>query len=299
MPNRRNPKSAPGSQACEGSTSPRSRKSVAILFSERDDPERYVVSRLAAYWRAEGLVVHYLLGTRRHVPADALLIHVDLSVLPESVLDFASRYPRVLNQHMRDIRKRSFSALLLERESDYAGPVIVKTDLNFGGGPEGGGHPNRMVRLYHRSRRVYFRLLTGSWDYCIYASLRDVPSLVWSDPYLIVEKFLPERVGGEFAVRAYHFLGERDTFFLLTSPKPIVKSGPATRIHPLDPDPRLRALRRRLQLDYGKIDYVLFQGEPVILDVNKTVGLTEQFAHDPRLELARRERAQAIHDYLR
>jgi hypothetical protein len=272
---------------------------VAILFSERDDPERYVVSKLAAYWRADGLVVHYLLGTRRYVPADALLIHVDLSVLPESVLHFASRYPRVLNQHMRDIRKRSFSTLLIERQSDYTGPVIVKTDLNFGGGPEGGGHPSRILRLYHRSRRLYFRLLTGSWDYCIYASLRHVPGPVWSDPYLIVEKFLPERVGGEFAVRGYHFLGERDTFFLLTSPKPIVKSGPATRIHPLDPDPRLRALRRELRLDYGKIDYVLFQGEPVILDVNKTVGLTEQFAHDPALEQARRERAQAIHDYLR
>jgi hypothetical protein len=272
---------------------------VAILFSEHDDPEGYVVSKLADHWRADGLHVEYLRGTRRYVPADVLMLHVDLSVLPRQVLSFAQRYPRVINQHVRDIRKRTYSALLVERNSGHTGPVIVKTDLNFGGGPESGGHPNRALRLYYRARRAYFRLLTGSWGYRIYESVEQVPALVWHDPYLIVEKFLPERRGDDFVVRTYHCFGQRESFFLLTSPDPIVKSGPITRVHPLPPDPRLRAFRRQLKLDYGKLDYILVDGEPVLLDLNKTIGLTDHSVNDPCLEHGRRERAAGIYDFLR
>jgi hypothetical protein len=282
----------------EGMVLPRSRRSVAILFSEQDDPDRYVISKLARYWRQDGLSVRYLFGTRDHVPADVLIIHIDLSVLPKQVLQFAARYSQVLNHHVRDIRKRTYSTLILGRPSDHAGPVIVKSNLNFGGSPESGRHPIRLLRLYHRARRVYFRLLTGAWGYRIYPRAEQVPALIWNDPYLVVEKFVPERVGDEFAVRTFHCFGERDSFFLITSPDPIVKSGPSTRIHPLEPDPRLRILRRKLQLDYGKIDYVLADGEPVVLDINKTIGLTDRFADDPEIERARRERARAIYDYL-
>ena len=277
---------------------PRSQRSVAILFSEHDDPDRYVISKLARYWREDGITVHYLFGTVLYVPADLLILHIDLSVLPRAVLRFARRYPQVLNHHVRDIRKRTFSTLLVARDGDYKGPVIVKSNLNFGGGPESGNHPIRLVRFYHRARRLYFRLLTGNWGYRIYSSPSEVPAVIWRDPYLVVEKFVPERIGDEFAVRTFHCFGERDSFFLLTSPEPIVKSGPATRMHPMDPDPRLRMLRRKWKLDYGKIDYVLAEGEPVVLDLNKTIGLTDQFANDPSVEQARRDRAQAIYEYL-
>jgi len=277
----------------------RSQSSVAILFSEHEEPEQYVISRLARYWREDGIAVHYLRGTRDFVPADVLFLHVDLSVLPAEVTSFAQRYPVVINQHVRDIRKRTFSTLMVSRHGGYDGPVIVKSNFNFGGSPESGKHPSRAHRLYHRARRVYFRLLTGSWAYRIYSSPRHVPAPIWCDPNLLVERFVPERVGQEYAVRTYHCFGERESFYLLTSPEPIVKSGPATRMHPLEPDPRLREYRRKLKLDYGKIDYVLADGEPVVLDLNKTIGLTAHFADDPEVERARRERARAIHDFLR
>jgi hypothetical protein len=276
----------------------RSQPTVAILFSESSDPERYVIAKLAEYWRAEGVRVHYLRGTRLYVPADVLILHVDLSVLPASVLRFASGYPRVINRHVRDIRKRTFSTLLVERRGAYSGPVIVKSNFNFGGGPESGGHPLRVMRAYHRARRIYFRLLTGDWCYRIYASPSEVPAPIWHDSQLVVEKFLPERRGDDYAVRTYHCFGDRDSFFLLTSPEPIVKGGPATRIHPLEPDPRLRVLRRKLDLDYGKIDYLLVDGEPVMIDVNKTIGLTDWLSDDSSVESARRERARAIYDFL-
>ena len=279
--------------------SDRSQRSVAILFSEHDDPHGYVISKLAEYWRQDGLAVHYLFGTERYVPADVLVLHVDLSVLPEQVVQFAGVYQRVINLHARDIRKRTFSKLIVDRCSAYDGPVIVKSNLNFGGGPESGRHPNLLSRCYYRARRAYLRLLTGYSGYRIFASKRDVPALAWCDPGLIVERFVPERCEDGFVLRTYHYLGERDSFFSCTSPAQIIKGGAEIRINPLAPDPRLRALRRELKLDYGKIDYVLLDGEPIVLDINKTVGLTEQFVDNPLLERARRERAQGIYDFLR
>jgi len=275
----------------------RSRTHVAILFSEHAAPERYVISKLADYWRQDGLHVDYLFETTRYVPADVLMLHIDLSVLPQRILRFASRYPRVINQHVSDIRKRTFSTLIVPRPSEHTGPVIVKTNLNFGGGPESGNHPNPFVRSYHRARRLYLRMLTGSWGYRVYPSTQAVPKLAWCDPYLVVEKFVPERLGDDYAVRVYNFFGERDSSFLVTSRDPIVKGGAEARIQPLEPDPRLRVLRRSLKLDYGKIDYVLSGGEPVVLDINKTVGLTDT-ADEPSVERARRDRARAIYDFL-
>ncbi|HWO11540.1 MAG TPA: hypothetical protein VNN80_18730 [Polyangiaceae bacterium] len=277
----------------------RSQRSVAILFSEHDQPDGYVISRLADYWRQDGLRVEYLFGTERYVPADVLLLHVDLSVLPDDVLEFASRYPLVINRHARDIRKRTFSRLLVERRGAYAGPVIVKSNLNFGGEPESGRHPNPLLRLYHRARRGCFGLLTGHASYRIYPSKEQVPAPIWLDPDLIVERFIPERRGDAFALRTYHYLGERDSFFLCTSSEQIIKGSSTIRVDPLLPEPRLITMRRELRLDYGKIDYVQLEGEPIILDINKTVGLTTQSTEDPLLVTARRERAQGIYDFLR
>jgi hypothetical protein len=87
---------------------------VAVLFEgwERSfDPAGYLVHDLAQLWREDGLEVVYLYGTDRFVPADLALVHVDLSVVPEPYLEFAARYPIVLNGRVRDIRKTVTSRL--------------------------------------------------------------------------------------------------------------------------------------------------------------------------------------------
>src|SRR5437588_9071793 len=38
------------------------------------------------------------------------------------------------------------------------------------------------------------------------------------------------------------------------------------------PSPEVFEVRRRLKLDYGKIDYVMYGSTPIVLDVNKTMG---------------------------
>ncbi|HRK69512.1 MAG TPA: hypothetical protein PKY73_18325, partial [Hyphomonas sp.] len=49
---------------------------------------------------------------------------------------------------------------------------------------------------------------------------------------------------------------------------------------PFTPHPRLIEMRRKLSLDYGKIDYVMVDGAPFIFDANKTMGLGEKIGTD-------------------
>ncbi len=114
----------------------RSRKRIAILFhaNERSvDLRKYVIANLADIWRKSGLQVVMLFGTKKYVPADLAIVHVNLSVVPEDYLAFARRYPAVVNGHVRDIRKSAISQNLLLPDSPYEGPVIVKTDLKLCG----------------------------------------------------------------------------------------------------------------------------------------------------------------------
>lgn len=279
-------------------------KTVAILFGEHDLPQGYVISALAEYWREDGLSVHFLSGTKKHVPADLLVLHVDMSLVPNSYMEFAGRYPQTLNLKARDIRKSSFSTLSLSRDSSYEGQVIIKTNLNFGGWPEIQQcrlrtlhDPNPWIkacawwqgRSLKRSRKQAYR---------IYSSLSDVPAALWDNPQLLVEKFMPERIDGCYAIRTYHFLGTQESFFLALSENPVVKSRTTLRTMPIEPDGRLGVLRQNLGFDYGKFDYVLVDGNPVLLDLNKTVGLSNLYANDPEVCQARRERAKGIQDFL-
>jgi hypothetical protein len=101
---------------------------VAVLFHAWGRivaPGSYLVHHLAQLWRADGLEVVCLYGTDRFVPADLVLVHVDLSVAPEPYLEFASLYPIVLNGRVRDIRKTVTSRYLVRPGDDWEGPVIV------------------------------------------------------------------------------------------------------------------------------------------------------------------------------
>src|SRR5436309_8684921 len=114
-------------------------KTIGILFHENNrerDLCGYAVTFLAEFWRQDGHRVHHLFGTRKFVPADLLLIHVDLSVVPDEYLEFASRYPIALNKAAKDIRKSLISTNLVRQGDRYSGQVIVKSDLNSGGFPE-------------------------------------------------------------------------------------------------------------------------------------------------------------------
>jgi hypothetical protein len=264
---------------------------IAILFHERqDDVEDYLITSFAEIWRTLGIEVVHLFGVDEFVPADLLIAHVDLSVVPQEYVDFARRYPNVLNGEVTDIRKASFSQLLVTREADYDGPVIVKTDLNYGAEPE------RLLLVADRPELAEC-LPEEGFEYQIFDRIAAVPDRFFDPGGFVVEKFLPEVEGGLYHVRNYYFLGDRYTCERFVSADPIVRAGPQGTGESIEPDPGIVESRHRLKMDYGKLDYVIHEGEALLLDVNKTVGGN---AWSLNLILrSRLYRAAGIHSYLR
>ena len=273
----------------------KSGRRIAVLFHENSierDFRAAVVFHLATFWREAGHSVVFLRGPARFVDADVLFVHVDLSVVPDRYLEFASRYPAAVNHRVKDIRKSQFSENLVSRDSAWTGPVIVKTDLNYGGIPELMLASNRILRAtragrfllrYHPRRRRMSPLSQGN-NYPVYESIRAVPDAFWEDPRVVIERFIPEVDAGVYRLRLYQFLGDRATWRRISAPDAIVKSGNMINTEPIEPDPAVEAWRHRLGLDYGKIDYVIHDGQPIVLDANKTTGV------DPRKTKVRDDR---------
>jgi hypothetical protein len=256
---------------------------VAILFHENYRKYRrrndYQIGHLASCWRASGHDVTFLYGVRAFEPADVLVMHVDLSVVPEEYLEFGRRYPVAINLGITDVRKSAFSENVIRRDDPYSGPVIVKSNLNYAGIPE---------RLLSRSRlamavdhvvsrvpavraRRGLRFGTPS-DYRVYDSIRDVPPEAFASPEFVVEKFLPEQEDGLYSVRLFHCFGDRWSCVVNRSTDRIVRAGKKVSRADVDPHPEVLEVRHRLKLDYGKIDYVVREGRAVVFDVNKTPG---------------------------
>jgi hypothetical protein len=111
-------------------------------------------------------------------------------------------------------------------------------------------------------------------EYPVYSSLAEVPAGVFRNRALVVEQFLPEREGDRYFVRQYICLGSHARSARLADSKPFVKRPSAKLVDEGLAVPELVLdLRRRLGLDYGKIDYTIHAGQVVILDVNLTPGL--------------------------
>jgi hypothetical protein len=267
----------------------RSTRHIAILFHEADSERtqtRYVVHHMADIWREEGLKVSFLFGTARYVPADLLFMHVDLSVIPPDYVAFAERYPVVINGRVRDIRKSVVSTNLVAPGDAYVGPVIVKSDLNFGGNPE-----------YQRNVLSSGLRPISPSRYHVVGSLAEVPPAIFSNPNLVVEKFLPEIHDGLYHVNLYRFLGSRGNCTKVAGRDPVVKSTRAVSSREIDVHPAVEAMRAQAGFDYGKFDYVVHDGQPIIVDMNKTVGVAG-LANTPEVLASRRERAAAIYEFL-
>ena len=265
------------------------RKKLAILHAEGTPrgTSHHMVVKIAEHLRRMDVEVIDLYGTGYFEPADAVFVHVDRSVVSPNLVRFARRFPVQINANATDIRKRSFVDGLLEPGAVYPGPVIVKSDLNYGGVPE---LVNRSLlqrvsdRLTRLVKRPAPRLIAQKSDYRIFPSLTDVP-VDYFTPDNIVQKLMLEKAGTMNVLREYIFLGNLHYENIEHSLSEIITEDRNISCLPFEPHPRLAMLRRRLKLDYGKIDYVMVDGEPFIFDANKTLGMgeledTEAFGHD-------------------
>jgi hypothetical protein len=250
------------------------------------------IARIAhEHWVPKGhrIVIHR--GLENPPPADVAIQHVDLTKVPPAYLDLARHYPRMINAAVDDISKKRVSAELLCRDSAYAGPVMVKTDLNHAGMPE------RMLRREMRGAkgallRLIERAAPCTWfghlpndQYVVFEHKDAVPGWVWRARGLVVQPLYMERRGDLFALNQWYFLGDRDCVSTLLSRAPVVKIANVAGFVPLHrevPD-EIRRRREELAFDYGKFDYVIVDGRPMLLDANRTPDEGPAFPTIPRI----------------
>lgn len=261
---------------------------IIIFVNDLDSFSKlpYFVHLMIPSWRAAGHVVQIRASPSSPRAAadtdaaatDLALMHIDLTRIPPACLDTVRNYPGCVcvNCAALDISKRRVSRNLVTPGDTYAGPVIVKTDANCGGAGEriqryGTPLLGRLRRERDRWRhwRLTGRLSFG--DYAIYASKREVPAAIWRATDFVVERFLPERHENLYALRQWVFLGDREISRIAYSEQPIIKANNVVASERLDHVPEtLRGLRRDLGFDYGKFDYVMRDGEAILLDANRT-----------------------------
>ncbi|MCC6659336.1 MAG: hypothetical protein IT437_00480 [Phycisphaerales bacterium] len=275
-------------------------RSITILIHERHtDAQRraYRLWAIVANWRRRGLRVGVQFGLQEPMEADLLFPHIDVSYIPGDYWGYIQGHPLAVNRSVRDIRKTVYCDHRLTRGDDWDGPVIVKTRANCGGfGDDELAHRGRRsltARAWSRiSRRPRLERLGLAWvrslrAYHVYPSPRYVPGGAFHNPHLVVERFLPERRGTDYAVRMWTVFGDRWIHRTLIGPDPLVKNRNARLTHDTDPPPaEIVAWRSRLGLDYGKMDYVIHDGRAILLDVNTTPTVTGSVRTDEHTRAA-------------
>ena len=245
-----------------------------------------MISWVARRWEDDGYRVSHIYGPDESAEADVLIVHVNVSVVPDRYLQFAKRFPVAVNSALIDIRKRTISANLVKREDEYDGPVIVKTDLNYGGIMEeltGRGELRPLSFVQRVKRKLKIKdpsLIRSPKDYLVYQSKKAVPARVFKDPELVVERFVPEKHDDEYYHRRYVFLGDAECNVIWAGRDPINandEDGHRSWNEPVPPE--LRKLRLEFGADYGKIDYAIVDGRVEIFDINRTPGGTVHPEH--------------------
>jgi hypothetical protein len=225
-------------------------------------------------------------------PGDAAFYHVDATVAPPEYVALASHYPTAINFRTGDISKRKISRLLLDKGHSWDGPVIVKANLNNRAIIED-IHNRRAARL---GRPLPHPGVTVGEKYRVLDSLSEVGDEVWSDPALVVEKFIAEPDPDGFALRTWVFMGPRERCTRFVTADRISKAADVLKHEPVEVPDKLRAERERLGFDFGKFDFVMQGGEPVLLDANRTPGIAQ--AIRPMMKKGALNLAEGLHQLL-
>jgi hypothetical protein len=209
----------------------------------------------------------------------AAFMHVDLTDVPDDFQAAARRYARCVNRNAVSIRKTLYSRARVSAHDDYIGPVICKTVLNSRGMPE--LRYDKRRSFLARAGQLAGKIVTPGYkqkrcpEYVVYESIRDVPSQIWNDPRMIVERFLPGSTRLPIIKHRFNFFYEVEMNHrvsydsILCDPETmagfdVVPDVPAA----------IRDLRAELRLDYGAIDYFMVEDEAIPIDANKTVTET-------------------------
>ncbi|MDG2426216.1 MAG: hypothetical protein P8M07_06510 [Flavobacteriales bacterium] len=244
-------------------------KTIAILRDRAGRPMGHTIDHLALRWKDAGHQVIDHIGPSQVPDADVYIVHIDLTVVPEEYVDLIRALPNAINGQILDISRRKFSRLILSKEDDYDGPVIIKTNANFGGVPE-----------YNLSSEKHY--LTLNWwattkyvnplKYPVRENISKVPKGVWKNENLIVEPFIMSREGDLYYVRYYVFFGDKEYSGRIGSTNRIVKFKNSVVDEEIPLPDEVRQWRKDLKIDFGRLDYLERDGQYYLIDVNKTEG---------------------------
>jgi hypothetical protein len=230
---------------------------------------KFLLGSLARHWIDAGHDVTVAAGLGNWPDGDIAIMHLDISVTPEAYSEASKRYPIVVNGAVTDIRKTRVSRHLVKPNDGWRGPVIVKTDLNYGGIPE-----TLAIEQFRRDGKPAdlspTPVVSTTHPYPILGSSDAVPEAVWNNPGLVVERFLPEQDARGYWLRVWIFLGDRERCTRFCGSDPIVKAAGIVSREPATVPEELRAERERLGFDYGKFDFVVRDGKAILFDANRT-----------------------------
>ena len=244
-----------------------------ITLNSDELPSMYMLYPLLQCWQDQGIRI--TTGPVTRLDADIGLLHINNTWIAPEVLPSNPKQHPIINGSVLDISKRRISRHILAENSNYNGPVIIKTNANYFGKREFQKLPARSLKLLRQKLGKYL-----PWQYMhelppnsypVLESISQVPEWIWRRDDLVVECFQPEIENGEYVLRMWMFLGDRHYGAKLYSNEPIVKVDNINRYEYLESVPdKLQRIRRELRMDYGKLDYVMINGEPVLLDANTT-----------------------------
>jgi hypothetical protein len=256
-----------------------SRLRIAIITHSIDafQGSSYLLHRMSDVWLSKGIEIAVIKGPDQDLPdADLAILHTDITAIGEDYGKIIDHYPMVINGRVRDISKHVFSDLIVGRDSPYSGPVIVKTNANFGGMRE---RQEKFLSGDHQANigiQRPWRKVEWLEEYPTFNSLREVPQGVWRNDKLVVEKFLTQQnESGEYLLKVWVFFGDQDIYYQCVSDDPVVKSHNTKYREFLDPNDlpnSLRETRTKLGFDFGKFDFSTSDGEAVLYDINRTPG---------------------------
>ena len=232
---------------------------------------KYLIRFTLEELRKRGHSIAVMVGTKKRVPGDVAILHTDCSIVPQDYREAAAEFPIAINAGTHNITKRFISDAVLDRDSAWQGPVIVKSNFNSGGGAE--EFHNRFAE--RQGREPPHPEIRPFRPYQLFDSPSLVPEEFWRDDQLVVEKFVAEPDPEGFAIRNWVFFGDRETCMRNVSLGRSVKAADIVRQEPSPVPDELREKRRELGFQYGKFDFAIHEGRGILFDANRTPNSPE------------------------
>ncbi|MDA9149253.1 hypothetical protein N9N71_01810 [Synechococcus sp. AH-229-G18] len=268
-------------------------------FNKKNPVDTFKI--LTSFFQDLKVSVEIQVGPEYRKEASAVLNHVNLTETPPQYQALFRNYKTGINTRLLNIRKSVIcDDATLSKPGKASGPVIVKTDLNYGGIPElqrlqwqGDISQGVINQTYANARYL------NPNSYPIFNDSSMVPAGVWENPNLIVQNLYIEQDSiGRYCLRSWYVLGDAGFHVMTVANHPVVKGQNILDRWVLDVEtPReLMELKQRLALDYGRIDYTLHRGKAIVFDANRTP--TSSIEAVDRYHLQWQSMASGIKQYL-